>query len=359
MVVRPCAPRTRPMIDMHQSRMRFDMPPTPITSPAKRKNGTARSENLSMAPKSVWWATANGTFIQNMSRHADAAIRMTKIGKPSSSSTSGKMRTNQVIGLVEGAERVGDLLLHRRRLAAENVLHVLRQPQHPRDQHAREAKQHRHMRKHHRDLGRHAALVDLPRHAGHGPRLHDHEHADGGEHDDGNDVEHHAGGRRDARRNEVHLDVPAFPGDEHRAEEHRPHHEVGKDLLGPDHRLAQNEAPGDVAEVDRDRDEDGGADDHAHSGDQDLLNALQGWHGVRVFSEAYRNYWTVIFASRITFPQRLRSWATASAISRGVLPTGSACISVRSFSKSGSRTARAMPAESFAAISIGVPGGAT
>src|SRR2546425_1120101 len=69
--------------------------------------------------------------------------------------------------------------------------------------------------------------------------------------------------------------------------------------------------------------------------------------------------WIVMFAERMTALQRSLSCRSTSAISRGVLPTGSACISVSRRLKSGSCTARAIPADSLFAMSAGVPGGAT
>ena len=65
------------------------MPPCPMTSPAKMKNGTARSANLSMLPNMVWGITVKGTLTKNASSTITVTSRMRKIGTPRARSVKG------------------------------------------------------------------------------------------------------------------------------------------------------------------------------------------------------------------------------------------------------------------------------
>ena len=75
-------PRNPPITDITQAMMRWEMPPMPINSPAKMKNGTAISANLSTLPNITWWTAVSGMSMKNRRMIAEVASRMMKIGKP-------------------------------------------------------------------------------------------------------------------------------------------------------------------------------------------------------------------------------------------------------------------------------------
>ena len=79
------------MTERTQATMRLEMPPRPIRSPAKMKNGTAISANLSTLPNMLMCTATGGTGANNSSTMAEVASRMTKIGNPSSSRITGTM----------------------------------------------------------------------------------------------------------------------------------------------------------------------------------------------------------------------------------------------------------------------------
>ena len=61
-------------IDKAQAINRADMPPLPISSPAKIKNGTARSEKILMPPNMFWWTIAPGISLKNRWGFIDKSI---------------------------------------------------------------------------------------------------------------------------------------------------------------------------------------------------------------------------------------------------------------------------------------------
>ena len=164
-VVRPCAPRTPPMIDMHQSRMRFDMPPTPMIFPGKQEERHGEERELV--------DRAEERLVRDRERHVHEEQQQARRGgeqddEDRESEEEQDERENEDEPghrLLEGAEGFGDLLL----TAAVSLPKTLRTYWRSRKSTASSmpAKPSRHpgMRERHRDLGGHAALVYLPCHA--------------------------------------------------------------------------------------------------------------------------------------------------------------------------------------------------
>src|SRR5712692_5559985 len=96
-VVSARLPRTPPNIERTQRISRSEIPPWPMTSPAKMKKGTARSANLSMLPNMVWGTTVKGTFMKKARSTITVTRRIKKIGSPRASSAKGTSAIAQPI----------------------------------------------------------------------------------------------------------------------------------------------------------------------------------------------------------------------------------------------------------------------
>src|SRR5262249_25058002 len=72
-VTRPRLPRTPPKRAMHHLTSRSAIAPRPISSPAKRKNGTASSVKESMLPNITWVTTLGGTLVTKTSAAIEPA----------------------------------------------------------------------------------------------------------------------------------------------------------------------------------------------------------------------------------------------------------------------------------------------
>ena len=97
-VIGMCA-RKPPISDSTHFSSRTEMPPRDIRSPANTKNGTASSGNLFRLLKTICGTTVIGTSKKHKRMISEVTSNSRKIGKPSRSSTKGRIPITQYMAI--------------------------------------------------------------------------------------------------------------------------------------------------------------------------------------------------------------------------------------------------------------------